>query len=552
MSDPRTFVIVGAGQAGRWIASTLRAEGFAGRIVWFGDEPHLPYDRPPLSKAALQGEAALARLTLLDGERLAALALEWRAGEAVTAIDRAARAVTSSAGLRVAYDALFLATGGRARTLPGLAPHPRVLGLRTWEDAGALKAQLARARQALVLGGGWIGLEVAASARQLGCAVTVLEAAPRLCARTVPPCVSDHLAELHTRHGVTLRLGATVRAVRPQSDRVEVELDQGELLRGDLLVVGIGLLPNDALAAAAGLPTANGVLTDAEGRTEDPAIFAAGDVANALRADGQRARLESWENAQRQAVAAARAALGLAPDAAAARAPAWFWSDQYDDNLQVLGQPLEHHRVIERALPTARQRLFFFCDGPRIAALAAVNAARDLKLVRKWITEDRFPPLEALADAGVALNKLPLEAVAAAASAAAGSRSTEMENQAMNDWIDAGARDQVDADTPLAASLGAVKVGIFEVDGALHAVEDVCPHAYALLTQGFQDGAEVECPLHNAVFCLKDGKHLRGEPCRDLHLFPVRVLDGRIQIRAAGGGDNPAGAPASAHQGEQR
>ncbi|WP_395703461.1 NAD(P)/FAD-dependent oxidoreductase [Aquabacterium sp.] len=412
MDDTRSFVIVGAGQAGRWLALTLRAEGFAGRIVWFGEEAHAPYDRPPLSKAVLKGEVPAAQLALIAPEAFAALQVDWRPGQRVTAIDRTAREVISATGERVRYDTLFLANGGHARMLPGLPPHPRVLSLRTYEDAQAIKQQIGAAQQVLVLGGGWIGLEVAASARQQGKAVTVLEAAPRLCIRTVPACISEHLQALHAAQGVTLRLGCAVEAVDASDRGVTVLLAGGERLSGDCLVVGIGLVANDALAREAGLATANGVLTDASGRTEDPAIYAVGDVANALRPDGQRLRIESWENAQRQAVAAAKAALGLAHDPAA-DGPPWFWSDQYEHNLQLLGQPLPTHGVIERQVPARGQRVFFFCDGPRVAAVAAVNAGRELKIARKWMQQDRFPDLEALADAGTDLNKLPLMPAAA-------------------------------------------------------------------------------------------------------------------------------------------
>lgn len=412
MSDTRTFVVVGAGQAARWVVLTLRRHGFAGRIVWFGDEAHRPYERPPLSKAALKSEADLASLMLIADDGFAALEVDFRPGTPVASIDRAARVVRTAGGDAVAYDVLFLATGGRARMLPGLAPHPRVLTLRTWDDARALKEALAASRRVLVLGGGWIGLEVAASARLMGREVTLLEGAPRLCARTVPPCVSQHLRELHERRGVTLCLQAVVQSAAADERGVSVRLGDGRRFDGDLLVVGIGLAPNDSLAAESGLPTDNGVLVDERGRSADPAVYAIGDVANALRGDGRRARIESWENAQRQGTAAARDVLGLPPDAQDGDAD-WFWSDQYDDNLQILGQPLEGHRVVERRVPAKGQRLFFFCDGPRIRALAAINAGREVKLVRKWMREDRFPSLEALADAGAEPSRLPLSGAAA-------------------------------------------------------------------------------------------------------------------------------------------
>lgn len=406
----KTFVIVGGGQAGRWVALTLREQGCDGRIVWFGDEPHRPYDRPPLSKAVLQGEVAAERLALIADDAFAALNAEWRPQQRVAAIDRAARCVVTASGERVGYDALFLANGGRARTLPGVAAHPRVLTLRTYEDALAIKQRIGEARHVLVLGGGWIGLEVAASARRLGRDVTVLEAAPRLCIRTVPPCVSQALRELHEAQGVTLRLGDAVQAVDPGERGVTVVLASGERVSGDCLVVGIGLVANDEMAKDAGLAVANGVLTDASGRTEDAAIYAIGDVANALRGDGQRMRIESWENAQRQAQAAAKAALGVAHDPEA-EGPPWFWSDQYDDNLQLLGVPADTHRVIERVVPAKRARVWYFCDGARVRAVAAINAGREIKIARKWMQQGRNPiNLDALADPAVDPNKLETRA----------------------------------------------------------------------------------------------------------------------------------------------
>ena len=418
MTDSRNFVIVGAGQAGRWLALTLRNEGYAGRITWFGEEVHAPYERPPLSKAVLKGEAELHQLMLLDAAKLDALQVDLRLNQTVASIDREARSVTTAAGVTVPYDALFLANGGRARALPGLAPHPRVLTLRTHDDALAIRQQIQSAKHVLVLGGGWIGLEVAASARKLGREVTLLEAAPRLCARTVPPCVSEHLREMHTAHGVTLRIGSAVQSVDANDAGVAVTLASGERIAGDCLIVGIGLVANDELAAAAGLLTGNGVLTDASGRSSDAAIFAVGDVANSERPQGGRAerpeggrlRIESWDNAQRQAIVAAKAALGIEHDPAA-DGPPWFWSDQYDSNLQLLGLPDERMRVVERR--DGGKRVFFFCDGPAVRAVAAVNAGRELKIARKWIAQNRFPALEALADTTIDLNKLPLQEVSA-------------------------------------------------------------------------------------------------------------------------------------------
>ena len=412
MDSARSIVIVGAGQAARWLVLTLRADGFEGRIVLLGDEAHLPYERPPLSKAVIKGDVDVAQLYLLDAAKIATHGVDWRPSTQVVAIDRERRSVRTSHGEAIAYDLLFLATGGRARTLPGLAAHARVAYLRTYEDALAIKRMLAGAQHVLVLGGGWIGLELASSARFAGKAVTVIEAAPRLCARTVPPCLSEHLRELHQGHGVDVRLGDGVQSVQPDGAGVSVQLAGGQTLRGDVMVAGLGLVPNDALAADAGLATSNGVLTDAWGRTEDPAVFAVGDVANVERAPGLRLRLESWENAQRHAVAAAKAALGVTHDPDA-DGPPWFWSDQYDENLQIIGFPDDRMQLVERNVPDKRQRLFYFCDAARIRAVAAVNGGRELKLARKWMLQGRFPALAALADPATDINKVALVAASA-------------------------------------------------------------------------------------------------------------------------------------------
>ena len=409
MSAVNRIVIVGAGQAGRWLALTLRENGYVGGITWFGDEAHAPYDRPPLSKAVIQGDVAMQTLALLPPPKFDELNTDFRPNQSVASIDRERRTVKTVAGDEAGYDLLFLANGGKARTLPGLAPHPRVATLRTYEDAQAIKQQLANASHVLVLGGGWIGLEIAASSRKLGKRVTVLEAAPRLCIRTVPPCVSEHLLKLHQGNDVDVRLGDGVQSVSASGDGVSVNLASGATLAGDLLVVGIGLIANDQLAAAAGLECGNGVLTDANGRTGDPHIYAVGDVANALRDNGQRMRIESWENAQRQAVAAAKTALGIAHDDSA-DGPPWFWSDQYDDNLQLLGVPTEAMRVIEREVPAKRQRVFFFCDGDAVRAVAAVNAGREIKIAKRWFQQGKQPAnLDALTDTTIDLNKLPLQ-----------------------------------------------------------------------------------------------------------------------------------------------
>jgi 3-phenylpropionate/trans-cinnamate dioxygenase ferredoxin reductase subunit len=389
MSEMETFAVVGAGQAGAWVARTLRAEGFAGRIVLIGAEAHFPYERPPLSKAVLKGAAAPDSATLLTQEQAAQASIACWLGERVDTIDRAARRLTCAGGRTLAYDKLFLTTGSRARTLPG-ADHPRIHVLRTLDDAARLRAAFATTGHLLVLGGGWIGLEVAATARGLGLAVTVVEAAPRVCARSLPPVASAYLERLHQAHGVTLMLGHPVSDLAPGADTVVADLADGRRIVADHVLVGIGVVPETRLAEAAGLAVDDGIVVDETGLTSDPNIYAAGDATHHPSAfAGGSLRLESWANAQNQAIVAAKAALGQ--PARYAETP-WFWSDQYDVNLQILGLPANGTRAIARGTPEAGNGAWLMLDADdKAAGVIAVNAPRDLRGVRKMIAEGRTP-----------------------------------------------------------------------------------------------------------------------------------------------------------------
>lgn len=401
-----TIVIVGAGQAGGWAAQTLRSEGHAGGIVLIGEEPHLPYERPPLSKAVLAGDAADESTYLFQREAFDRLALDWRPGTRVEAIERATRQLRLSDGSTLAYDRLILCNGGHARALqvPG-AELPGVFMLRKLEDARMLGAALVAGRRLVVVGGGWIGLEVAATARRKGLAVTVVEAMGRLCERAAPREISDYLARLHVAHGTDIVLGAGVERLSRKADgSLAVMLSDGRELHGDAVVVGIGLVPNDALARAAGLACDGGIVVDAQCRSSDPHILAAGDVACwDVAGAGRRMRLESWQNAQEQGIAAARSALGLAVNH---QPLPWFWSDQYGVNLQIYGMPTPAHRVVERRAPDADSFILFYLDGERVSAAVGSNAARDLRLARRLIEQRRAIDPARLADLQVPMSKL--------------------------------------------------------------------------------------------------------------------------------------------------
>jgi 3-phenylpropionate/trans-cinnamate dioxygenase ferredoxin reductase subunit len=402
---PATIVIIGAGQAGGWAAQTLRKEGFTGRLVLIGDEAHPPHERPPLSKAVLAGEAAPDSTWLQKSEAFDALQLDWRPGVRVARIDRAARQLELAGGQTLSYDKLILCTGGRARPLavPG-AEAAGVHTLRTIADALALAPLLAPGRRILVVGGGWIGLEVAATARKKGAEVVVVEAQSRLCERTVPREISEHLLALHRSHGTQVLLGVGIAGITAGADGASVvTLTDGRTLGCDAIVAGIGMLPNDDLARAAGLACDGGVLVDAKCRSSDPDILAAGDVAVTPNPwAGRRLRLESWQNAQEQGIAAARSALGLAVDY---QPLPWFWSDQYDMNLQIFGVPMPNHRVVVRGEPGAQSFVLFYLDGDVVQAALGPNSARDLRFARRLIEQRKPVDAQRLADTGVPMAK---------------------------------------------------------------------------------------------------------------------------------------------------
>ncbi|MFF7399421.1 NAD(P)/FAD-dependent oxidoreductase [Achromobacter sp. NPDC008082] len=399
----RAIVIVGAGQAGGWAATTLRSRGYDGRVLLLGEEPHAPYERPPLSKAVLGGQAAAESTELFSAARLAELDIEFRPGIAATRLRVDDKQVDSSDGGSAAYDKLILCTGGRpvVPALPGVSS-AAVHVLRTRDDALRLRAQLGPGKHVVIVGGGWIGLEVAATARQSGSRVTVLEQAARLCARSVQPGVSAHLAALHAAHGVEVRLGASLCAVHPQPDgRAVAELADGSAIAADAVVLGVGLQANDALARAAGIECDRGVLVDAYCRTSAPDVFAAGDVAvvvyggaahagavhtGAAHAGAAgRVRLESWQNAQDQGAAAALSALGESVPYTPSGA---VWSEQYDAMVQIVGFPALAASEVLRPQAESRALLSVALDaGSRIVAAVAVDAPRELRQLRKWIAQ---------------------------------------------------------------------------------------------------------------------------------------------------------------------
>lgn len=397
-------VIVGAGQAGAWVARSLRENGFEGDVTLLGREASAPYERPPLSKGVLSGSEDHPPV-LLTTQQCDALRVGFRPNTEVVSIDRARSEVRCESGETVAYDRLVLTTGGRPRRLACAGTElPGVHTLRTIEDSRAIASLLQPGKRLLIVGGGWIGLEIAATARKKQVDVMVLEAGPRLCARSVPPLISTALQGWHAKAGVDVRLSATVSSIEKGTRRdLRASLPWGAE-EFDAVVVGIGLALDTGLAEACGLEVQDGIVVDHQGRTSDPKIYAAGDVASRPCSwAGGRLRLESWANAQNQAIAVGKT---LAGGEAAYDDIPWFWSDQYDKNLQVLGIPSNQlEGVMRGSVAEGSFTLFQMSDG-KLRSVIAVNAPRDIKVAKRWLREGTCPPAAVLADRSVRLDKL--------------------------------------------------------------------------------------------------------------------------------------------------
>lgn len=413
------IVIVGAGQAGLQAGETLRTAGYDGRLSVLGDEAHLPYHRPPLSKSWLAGEMSAQQLAMRAEAALARKNIVIRTSTLVVELDTARRMLRLADGAQLHYTGLLLATGATPRRLPCVQECEEAIHvLRTRDDAGAVSEGLKRCAAhelpVVVVGGGFIGLEVAATARKLGLAVTVLESAPRLLSRVLAPVLSDWYAALHRAHGVELVLDARVAGVRPCGGHaVQVSLQGGQSYRAGLVLAGIGVRPNDALAEAAGIACEHGIVVDACGRTSAPDVYAAGDCTARRLEDGSLLRLESVQNAIEQGRAAAAGLLGRATPFTAVP---WFWSDQYDRKLQIAG--LSHGAQAWAVRGDMHSggafSVYHFRQG-RLVAVDSINAAKEHLAARAVLALPVQPTQEQVGSPG-----FDLPAFARAAQSAAG------------------------------------------------------------------------------------------------------------------------------------
>jgi 3-phenylpropionate/trans-cinnamate dioxygenase ferredoxin reductase subunit len=396
-------VIIGAGQAGAQAVASLRAEGFAGTIVMVGDEPFAPYQRPPLSKTYLMGTMERERLFLRPDAFYAASQCETIYGVPAVSINRDAQEVALADGRALGYDKLLLATGSRVRkiAIPG-ADLAGIHYLRSIADVDALRPAFQSAKSLAVVGGGYIGLEVAAVARKYDLAVTVLEALDRVMARAVSKPVSEFYEKVHREAGVRFHMHTAAEAFEG-TDRLTGVRADGKVFAADIALVGIGVIPNCELAEAAGLECTDGIRVDRFCATSDPAIFAAGDCTRHHGRNGDLIRLESVQNAIDQAKHAALAMVGR--PAAYGEVP-WFWSDQYDLKLQIAGLARPDDKIVLRGDLASRKFAAFHLRDGAVAAVEAVNAAPEYMVGRKLIAEAVHVAPERLADASIPMKNI--------------------------------------------------------------------------------------------------------------------------------------------------
>ena len=379
------FVIVGAGLAGHRAALELRTVAPDALITLIGDEPCLPYDRPPLSKQLMLGTAEPDTVILKNADCYPDADIAFEPSTTIAVIDRAKRRVISETGRCFPYDKLLLTTGSRARRLDTSVNSSSLHYLRTLDDAVRLRDGLNGARSVIIIGGGFIGLEIAAAARQRGCHVTVVETADRLLARGLPLALSEWIRKLHERNGVNIVLRQEVLSLETKPDgSVETQLGD-RTIDAEIVVVGIGIIPNSDLAAQAGLEIADGIVVDDRCRTSDPDIFAAGEVTrHPIAIDGVSRRIESWQTASLQPIVAARSMAGI--NASFASVP-WLWSDQFGHNIQMIGLPDFSGRCFLRGSIESDQWTMVAVDArDRPLGAVAVNNGRDISMLRRALT----------------------------------------------------------------------------------------------------------------------------------------------------------------------
>lgn len=410
LSSAEKLVTIGGGQAASQACASLRLFGFEGQITLIGEEPALPYQRPPLSKAYMKGEMSEERLYFKPQDWYDAQKIETVLSTRVAKLDRSKQVVETEDGRTFAYDALIIATGSRPRALPIQgASLENVFGLRDLVDVEHIRPHMVAGKRLVIVGAGYIGLEAAAVARQLGVEVTVLEMADRVLERVTSPVMSEFFETEHGAQGVDIRTGARLASLQGEGKVSAAVLSDGTEIEADIVLVGIGILPNEELASEAGIACSNGILVDRDARTNDPRVFATGDCARRpLVHYGRDGRLESVHNAIEQGKLAAAAIMGKPrPNEDCP----WFWSDQYDLKLQIAGLSEGYDEIALRGDPKDRKFAAFYLKNGKLIAVDAINSAPEFIVAKKLIITGASVAPKVLSNTSISMKEIAATAV---------------------------------------------------------------------------------------------------------------------------------------------
>lgn len=523
MNMKRQLILIGGGQTSASAARSLRRQGFDGGIVIVGDEPHEPYQRPQLSKEYLQSKSGL--------DEIRAAPLGWYSendvrlelGARAVQVDKKSLDVTLDNGRTLKADAVLIATGGSPRKFPG-AQGDSILYLRTIEDADRVRAQARPGRHIIIVGGGFIGSEVAASARTLGAEVTMIEALNTPLERVLGASIGAVCGSIHQDNGVRLRCGVSVDSIVQSGSGVVVRTRGGESIEGDVVVVGIGIVPNVDVAKATEITVGNGIRVDEFCRTTAPGIYAAGDVANHYHPlFDRRMRVEHFDNATRQGAAAAMNMIGVRTKY---EDPHWFWSDQYEHSLQYAGHAEGWDDVIVRGSIEERDFVAFFMQNGRIVGAFGLNRGGDIMVVKALLAGAVAVDAQSLRDEDVDLSALIADDGAAEEVAAEATTATETDG----DYHRAARSGQVREGSVRRFLVQGVEIAIARLNGRAYALHNLCTHLACHLSSGRVESSGLTCLCHGSIFDLATGEPINPPATRPVKTYSVRESDGHIYV----------------------
>jgi 3-phenylpropionate/trans-cinnamate dioxygenase ferredoxin reductase subunit len=519
----RQIVLIGAGQSSASAARTLRRLEFSGGIVIVGDEAHAPYQRPPLSKEYLQGSSTVADLWSTPLDWYSNNNVRLQLGTRALRADKRTMEVELDSGGRLKAEAILIATGGTPRRLPG-AVGESIFYLRTLEDADRIRAHLKPGRRVLIVGAGFIGSEIAASARTLGAEVTMLEMMKTPLERVLGETLGAICGAIHKENGVDLRCGVTIKSITPAGGGVVIETHEGHTIEGDIAIVGIGIAPNVEVAKASEITVGNGIRVDEFCRTTAAGIFAAGDVANHYHPLFDcRMRVEHFDNATRQGEAAAMNMLGIRTRY---DSPHWFWSDQYGHSMQYTGHASRWDEIVIRGSAEERNFVAFYLQGGRIVGAFGLNRGGDILLVKSLLSSRVEVNASDLRDEDVDLGELVSDSCMAEGSA------DDVGALAVDDgnFHRVARSGQVAEGCVRRFVVAETEVALARMGGKVYALHNLCTHLACHLSAGRVDRGGLTCLCHGSVFDLATGEPINPPATRPVRTYPVREADGHIYV----------------------